>query len=218
MESLSFAHTRFGSGVGLGEKCLGLDQVEPQEHLDGLSELGFLGTRQLRQRGQYAFDLMLFLFLYRNDVVVELDRGEGLDEDRRAAGRRAVNDANQLSPTLCFDRKHRAAVSHGNDLILEHLLGVLLFEVGLEDAFKTSAELEETRSQPAELGAGVVLDLAAFRVDGFFDGTSEVPEIGQLAGKREQPRKFRLTILELLANLFGGLGEPAELEERRSGE
>ena len=78
---------------------------------------------------------------------------------------------------------------------------------------------QDIPTQPeSSVALSVVLDLTAFRVDGFFDETSEVPEIRQLAGKREQPRKFRLTILELLANLFGGLGQPAELEERRGGE
>ena len=55
------------------------------------------------QREQDAADFLGFLLLERDDVVVDLDGLERLEEQARAAGRAAVDDARE-SPTRCSAR------------------------------------------------------------------------------------------------------------------
>ena len=70
-----------------------LDDVELGRDVDRPLELVGPRAEGVGQREQDAADLLGLLLLERDDLVVDLDGLERLDEQARAAGRAAVDDA-----------------------------------------------------------------------------------------------------------------------------
>ena len=71
---------------------------------------------------QDADDLAPLLVLQLDDVVVELDRGQRLDEEARPRARAAVDDARQLAPVLGLQQQHVAVVARRDDAVLQQPL------------------------------------------------------------------------------------------------
>ena len=72
-----------------------LQHVELGRRLDRPLQVGGARAERVGQRQQDAADLLGFLLLERDDVVVDLDGAERLEKQARAARRRAVHDARE---------------------------------------------------------------------------------------------------------------------------
>ena len=79
------------------------------EAFDAAQERISLLANFLAQSAQDAFDLALFLENQRAPAIGHLDDRQGLDEERRSAGRLVVHDAGHLAAGLGADRDHVAA-------------------------------------------------------------------------------------------------------------
>ena len=120
------------------------------------------GVGQLEQDAADLFALALFEL---DDVVVDLDRRRGLEEEARAARRASVHDARHVAPVLGSHHQHVTAVSLGDDLLLQVLRRVLAAHELIERRPQPLAFLPQLVAHPAEQRAGVIEHLAAW-VDG----------------------------------------------------
>ncbi len=121
-------------------------------------------AERVGQRQQNPADLLGFLLLERDDVVVDLDRAERLEKQARAAARAAVDDARNRGAVLGADDQHVAAVAVGDDLLLQVLRGVLAAQVRFERPAQPRPLLAQPIADASQLRARVVHHLAA-RVD-----------------------------------------------------
>ena len=120
---------------GDGERAVGPQLRLDSQYLDGIFRLrlegvefrkylqvcreSFLPFPHLqRQAFQYSFDLALFLELKAPDVVVELQRLCRLDEHRRTAGGRAVDETRHTVLVLRLDGDDHPPFPGGDDVIL----------------------------------------------------------------------------------------------------
>ena len=113
------------------------------------------------QRLEDQHDLAPLLVLQLDDVVVELDRGQRLDEDARPGARAAVHDARDLAAVLGLQQHHVAVVARGDELVLQHAVGVLAVEERLHHRGELRPQAGERAPRLGQLGRGVVRDLAA---------------------------------------------------------
>ena len=91
--------------------------------------------------------------------VAELDRHERLDEQRRAAAARVVDDPLDARPGLRLDRDHVAAVAERDDRVLERA-AELRADEGVQPPPQPVVGDADGRSQPAEPRRGGVEQLA----------------------------------------------------------
>ena len=138
-------------------------------------------AERVGQRQQDAADLLGFLLLERDDVVVDLDGAERLEKQAGAAGRAAVDDAGNRRAVLGAHDQHVAAVAIGDDLLLQVLRGVLAAQVRLERAAQPRPLLAQPIANALQLRARVVDDLAG-RVD-------LAADVGDLALERRRRRR-----------------------------
>ena len=137
-----------------------LDGVELAQCLghrgDGIGALTDLGRELL----QDADDLAPLGVLQLDDVVVELDRGQRLDEQARARARAAVDDARQLPLLLGLQQQHVAVVARGDDAVLQQALALGAAQVAFHHARQLGAQPHERAPQLGEPRRGVVAELA----------------------------------------------------------
>ena len=98
-----------------------LDHVEFRRDVDGLLQVVRPGAEAIRQFEQDAPHFLEFLFFERDDVVVDLDGTERLQEETRAAGGGAMDDAGYRGSVFRADDQHVTSVAIGDDLLLEIL-------------------------------------------------------------------------------------------------
>ena len=118
-----------------------------------------VGRDERRQLVEDPVDLLLGRDLGLAPGVAELDGDERLDEQRRAAARRVVDDALDLRPGLGLDRDDVAAVAEGDDRVLERA-AELRADERVEPAAEPVVGDPDGRPQPAEPGRGGVEQLA----------------------------------------------------------
>ena len=106
----------------LGELCLGKGEVDRAEDAAVLLKDGTLLADLGREVAQDALDLLLLGERQLLDVVVELDDGHRLDEERRARGRLVVDDAREARAVLLLDGDDVALVADRDNGVLEELL------------------------------------------------------------------------------------------------
>ena len=92
-------------------------------------------------------DLGPLLVLQRDDVVVELDRGQRLDEEARARARAAVDDPRQLALVLGLEQQHVAVVARRDDAVLQQPLGVAAAQVALHHGRELRLQAQERAAQ-----------------------------------------------------------------------
>ena len=85
-----------------------LQHVELGRRVDRALQIAGARAERVGQREQDAPDLLGFLLLERDDVVVDLDGAERLEEQARAARRRAVHDARNAAAVLGLARRARS--------------------------------------------------------------------------------------------------------------
>ena len=117
------------------------------------------------QRLQDPDDLAPLLVLQLHDVVVEVDRGQRLHEHARPRARAAVHDPRDLAAVLGLQQQHVAVVARGDELVLQHAVGVLALQERLHHRGELRAQAHEGPPRLGELGRSVVRHLAA-RKDG----------------------------------------------------
>ena len=100
---------------------LGLQHVELARHLAADRHVGRPRAKAIRQLEQDAEDLFALAILELDDVVVDLDGGGRLDEQRRAGRGGAVDDARHVAAMLGAHHQHESSVALGDDLVLQVL-------------------------------------------------------------------------------------------------
>ncbi len=96
-------------------------------------------AERVGEREQNAPHFLGFLFFERDDVVVDLDGAERLEEQARAAGRRAVHDSRNVAAMLGLDHDDVSTVPLRDDLILQVFGRLFSAQVGLERAPQAGA-------------------------------------------------------------------------------
>ena len=136
-----------------------------------------------RQIAQDAHDLGPLLVLQRDDVVVELDGGQGLDEEARARAGAAVDDPRQLALLLRLEQQNVAVVAHRDDPVLQQPLRVAAAQVPFHHGRELRLQAQERPAHVGELRRRVVRHLARGQQRATHGGR----DVGRVLGFRRQP-------------------------------
>ena len=102
-----------------GEGGLGKNKVQLcQKLLIGAYLLG-IGSGLIAQVRQHGFDLFFLLRFQFPKLIVQLDNGHRLNEQRGACGRLVMDHAGYLAFMFGFYRQTVAPVPHGDDRVLK---------------------------------------------------------------------------------------------------
>ncbi len=151
-----------------GQHGQGLDRVQLAHGFGRSAEVVGPVAHADGQRLQDPDDLAPLLVLKLDDVVVEVDRGQRLHEHALPRARASVHDPRDLAAVLGLQQHHVAVVARGDELVLEHAVGVLALEEGLHHRGEPRTEPHQGPPRLGELGRGVVRDFAT-RKDGAAD-------------------------------------------------
>ena len=192
---------------------LGLQHVELACHFTADDHVRRPRAETIRQLEQDAQDLFALAILELDDVVVDLDGGGGLEKQRRAGRRRAVDDARHVAAMLGPHHQHEPAVALGDDFVLQ-ILGGGSARVLLERAAELLPLLSQLIADPFQLGARAVEHLAAGidRVAHRGDFILERADVGDQLAKS---RKFRPGAPDAGARLIDAVhevGQHAQLQ------
>ena len=102
-----------------GEGSLGEDKVQVSEDVQIVPQLLLVRRQLVAQICQHSLDLLLLLDLQGAQVVVQADDGHGLDKQGGPGGGLVVDHAGHLILVLRLHRQAVAAVTHGDDRLLE---------------------------------------------------------------------------------------------------
>ena len=105
----------------LGESRASLDDIQLRCDVDCSPQIVRSRAEIVGQRQQDAADFFGLLLFERDDVVVDLDRGQRLEKQARAARRCAVDDARDGGAMLGPDNQDVAPVAIRDDLFLQVL-------------------------------------------------------------------------------------------------
>ena len=193
------------------ERRLRRPEVEPGERVERLAEL--LGVRgdERRQLVEDPLDLLLLGRLRLPPGVAELDGDHRLDEQRRAAAGRVVDDALDPGPGLGLDRDHVAAVAERDDRLLERA-AQLRADERVEPPPQPVVRDADRRPQPAEARRRGVEQLAD-RVEAAGEGRADRRQRVELAGERVEQRPAVVGERRLEAG--GRVERVGDLEELR---
>ena len=125
--------------------------VGPDGHL--------LPAHFLRQFFQDAQDLLLFRQFQFPQLVVHVDDGLGLHEQRSAGSALIVDDARQSRPVLRLDGHHVATLPHGDDSVLQVGLVVRRVYDLVDLAADILVLLKNGPADAAQFGTGAIGDL-----------------------------------------------------------
>jgi hypothetical protein len=139
-----------------------------------------------RQLVEDPLDLLLLRGLRLAPGVAELDRDHRLDEQRRAAAGRVVDDALDPGPRLGLDRDHVAAVAERDDRLLERAAQLRAHE-RVEPPPQPVVRDTNRRPQPAEARRRGVEQLAD-RVEAAGERRADGRQRMELAGERVEQR------------------------------
>ena len=98
---------------------LGEGQIDLRQRLDGAHDAAGLLAHQPRQRRQDAPDFLRFGQLQLAPGVVQVHRGQRLDEERGARGRLVVHQAADAVLEVGLERDHVAPIALGDDRLLQ---------------------------------------------------------------------------------------------------
>jgi len=170
----------FEGVLGLGE-----GEVELGKNLYVAADVGPFVGNQVREFGEDAPHLLLFLQFQLPHGVVLLDHGQRFDEEGGAARRLIVNDALDLPLVLGSHRYDIAALALGDDRFLQKGddFSVLYQSVqGTQEPVLGDAQLGADAAQvrgSAVDDLGAVVDAAADFADHVFTGLDGESDIGQ---------------------------------------
>ena len=171
------------------------DKIECRERvvvlLDGALVHGYLS----RERSEDTLDLGLFAALEHLDLVVDLNDLLRLDEHGSAGGRGVVHQTRHVAAVLGLDRHDEAAVSLGDDGLLE-VLGALARDHAVERLTDPAGDAAQLAANGEQLGGRAVRDLL-LGDNGGSDGLLEA------AVAREQAEDRRERALFLALRLVG---------------
>ncbi len=196
------------------EARFGLDDVQLHGRLDRARQLRRPAAEGVGEPEEDAADLVAFLLLERDDLVVDLDRAQGLEVQARAARRGAVHDAGDGGAVLGADHQDVAPVAVGDDLVLQVLRRLPAAQERLQRAAQARPLLAQPVPDDPQLRARVVghlarlVDLPADVGDLALErrgGVDERRELGQVAAGPADRGPGRVDRRQ----------EAAELDERR---
>ena len=118
----------------------------------------------IRQLQQDPADFFGFLLFELDDLVVDLNRLHRLDEQARAAGRSAVDDAGNRAAMFGAHHQDVAAVAIRDDLLLQILRRLPSAQKRVERGAQARFLLTQPLADGGERGTGVVGNLSG-RVD-----------------------------------------------------
>ena len=159
----------------LGELCLGKGEVDRAEDAAVLLKDCALLADLRREVAQDALDLLLLGERQLLDVVVELDDGHRLDEERRARGRLVVDDAREARAVLLLDGDDVALVANRDDGVLEELLILGIVEDARDALLDVRLGGVELAADAPQLDARVLAH-GAVLVDGVVEQAFELTE------------------------------------------
>jgi hypothetical protein len=101
------------------ESRTGLYDVELGGDLDRTAQIIGPASKLIGQREENPSNFLGFLLFERDDVVVDVDRGQRLEKEACAAGGGAVHDARNRRSMLRTDDEHVSTVAVGDHLLLQ---------------------------------------------------------------------------------------------------
>ena len=110
---------RLDAANGVAVAGAGQGQVKLSQDVDRGGQRPGLGRRPGVQFAQDALDLLLFVQLEPAPVVAQLDHGQGLHPEGRAAGRLIMDDALHWPRKSALTGTHVTVAAHGDDRLLE---------------------------------------------------------------------------------------------------
>jgi hypothetical protein len=197
-----------GGDQVLGQPAGGDDHVERagRGHR-GVEAVGLLGDppRQPREDPPLLVgDLALGQLL----AVVEIDDLLGLDEDRLAAVRGAVDDALDEALAVGAHRQHVALLALRVVVVLEQRRVARVVDQLLHAAVELRGQRDHALAQRAERRAGVI-DQLAVGVERLEDRVEDVAEVGDAGGDRGQRRRHVVVLAQVRAHPGQGLARAA---------
>lgn len=179
----------------LREARLGEGEVEVAEDAAVLGERPAVLVDLGGQVAQDALDLLLLGERQLLDVVVELDDGHRLDEERRARGRLVVDDAREARAVLLLDGDDVALVAHGDDGVLEEFLVLGIVEDARDALLDVRLGGVELAADAPQLDARVLAH-GAVLVDGVVEQALELAEDLDAPRPRLERRRLHLAVAE----------------------
>ena len=112
------------------------------------------------QTAENAFDFLRFANACSLQVVIGIDDGQRFDIERRATGRRIVDDTRKSMAVLLLDRNDIAVVAHGDQGILEILLVFLILQDIIDVTLGLPFQFDDAAAQAHQFRRRIVPYLA----------------------------------------------------------
>ena len=113
-------HSRFHRLRQVGQRGLGVEEVDDAEELVGLEDLVDMRAHLVAEHGEDADDLAALLGLQLADAVVGLHHLRRLDEHRLSCGTLVVHDAADAPFHAGRHGNHQTSVAHRRRCVLVH--------------------------------------------------------------------------------------------------
>ncbi len=138
-----------------------LNHVELGRGIERALQFERPSAEQVGQPEQHAPDFGGFLLFERHDLVIDFDRTERFDEQRRAARRHPMDNARDGVAMLGFEHQHGAAVPLSDDELLQVAGRLAGPQVRLEHRAQAPTLFAEPFAHRPQLRAGLVVELPA---------------------------------------------------------
>ena len=156
---------RLGNGrtAGLhlqGQLSLGKGEFQLTDTLRAVIQVIVLLLHFGRQAAENAFDFLRFANAGGLQVVVGIDDGQRFDIERRATGRRIMDNAGKGMAVFLLDGDDIAVVAHCDQGILEILLVFLVLQDIIDITLGLPFQFDDTAAQAHQFRRRIVADLA----------------------------------------------------------
>lgn len=186
--------------------------VEVAQLLAGHLEVVRVVSDEAGEGVEDGLDLLLLGQLVGAQLVAELQHGERLHEDGRAAGGLVDDEAGELALVLGLHGHDAAAVALRDDGLLEHAVDVGVAEQRIEVAVDLGLGLADVDADGPEPGAGGVHD-AGVGGDGAADFALDAGELLEVSGAPGQSWEGVALLAQDTAEFPGYDGDFSDLKE-----